>query len=207
MNPEQLEAHRVRFEQRFYGVYGFEPNWVIGAYSEQAVQASWEGYQWAIQDAALQHITEFGELQDAQQLHPDVVNAAIVFQQAKQIEALTARLQQPVATASVYEYCQDDKGEVAGKCWNTANVTWAAGFLASLQEGSKIDLYTAAQPVEVQRVPLTPARKNAMRVEYVTAQPADAARAYYSFIAGIEWGEREHGIQPTGEKGGASCSE
>lgn len=84
MTPEQLEAHRVRFEQRYAATFEnlraeeVPPPEEIAADLKGArdgdsypsflpgVRNAWQAYQWAIQDAARQHITEFGELQDAE---------------------------------------------------------------------------------------------------------------------------------------------
>ena len=51
MTPEQLEAHRVRFEQQFYAVYGFEPCRSGPAYGEGAACDAWQLYQRVLADA------------------------------------------------------------------------------------------------------------------------------------------------------------
>lgn len=50
MTPEQLEARRVRFEQRFYEINGFEPARLNASYIERLASIGWEAYQWALAD-------------------------------------------------------------------------------------------------------------------------------------------------------------
>lgn len=50
MTPEQLEAHRVRFEQRFYAEFGLEPLRSGPGYVEAAASDAWQAYQWALDD-------------------------------------------------------------------------------------------------------------------------------------------------------------
>ncbi len=56
----------------------------------------------------------------------------------------------PIASASVYEYCQDDKGDVKGECWKTARVAFTVGFLESYSEGDNIDLYVKSRQPPLQ---------------------------------------------------------
>jgi len=49
--PEKLEAHRVRFEERFYAIFGLEPCRSGPAYVEGAACDAWQAYQWALADA------------------------------------------------------------------------------------------------------------------------------------------------------------
>lgn len=57
MTPKQLEAHRVRFEQRYAKEYSLRPNYIVGkrfgdGYEPSVLHHAWQAYQWAIEDTA-----------------------------------------------------------------------------------------------------------------------------------------------------------
>lgn len=75
MISEKIEAYRAQFEQRFYAEFGLEPLRSGPGYVEAAASDAWEAYKWAVEDCTLQHITEFGEMQDRALSHPKSIEA------------------------------------------------------------------------------------------------------------------------------------
>jgi len=71
MTSEKIEAHRAQFEQRFYAEFGLEPLRSGPGYVEAAASDAWLAYKWAVEDCTLQHITEFGEMQERALSHPE----------------------------------------------------------------------------------------------------------------------------------------
>lgn len=57
MTPEQLEAHRLRFEQRYTSSQGYSEGYLLSCrrgkrYTHATVTAAWQAYQWALDDMA-----------------------------------------------------------------------------------------------------------------------------------------------------------
>lgn len=186
MTPEQLEAHRVRFERQYASLSGESCTQEIVAkcragdsYTSSHIHTCWQAYQWALADADRAQRAAPGVQASYPSSAREVIEMLIACHEEPTCPAIDVARQflcdtaqqttpatqppqqsaQPVADAHIYEYCQDDKGGVAGQCWNTAEVTFRGSYIQGRKAGDKFPLYATPQPVEVQPVAQTQIEK------------------------------------------------
>lgn len=247
MTPEQLEAHRVRFEQQFYAVYGFEPCRSGPAYGEGAACDAWQLYQRVLADAdraqraaqppqQVEQSAEFAGWQHrvyyTDNNDPGWSNWREVLEcDMGTIQKLSREYPQRHQMRPVYTAPQQSAQPVAA-----AN-GWAKGLEIRMSQGWKLkggicpvlysdtvngygvgrdDLWLAttdalksAQPVEVQRVPLTDATQfekdvaRWMEKDGLTREQAECEVNYRTTRKALKSGLSAHGIKPTSSEGGA----
>jgi len=236
MTPEQLEAHRVRFEELWLKNTGFETQKDEKGYYYDDQQAAWFAYQWGIADAdraqraesaGWQHRIYYTDNNDPGWSKWREVMECDMETLQKLAREYPARHQM----RQVYTALQQSAQPVAA-----AN-GWAKGLEIRMSQGWKLkggicpvlysdtvngygvgrdDLWLAttdalksAQPVEVQRVPLTDATQfekdvaRWMEKDGLTREQAECEVNYRTTRKALKSGLSAHGIKPTSSEGGA----
>ena len=224
MTPEQLEAHRVRFEQRFYAEFGLEPLRSGPGYVEVAASDAWQAYQWALADAdraqraepaGWQHRVYYTDNNDPgwskwrEVLECDMGNLQKLAceyparHQMRQVYTAPQQSAQPVAAANGWakglEIRMSQGWKLKGGICPVLYSDTVNGYGVGRDDLwlATTDALKSAQPVEVQ--PLT----NAQVSEGQDSNglfPGSVASC--AFTMGVRFAESKHGIKPTSSEGG-----
>jgi len=216
MTPEQLEAHRVRFEQQYVKNLSWTPAQIKAdregnEYKNFYANISWYAYQWALAD-----VDRAGRVAPGVQgewkmvpvkLTDDMQHAARI--QNIDVRTLDAMWHYMLAVAPAPP--QQSAQPVAWACWADGNDCDSEPDVCRLEPKAypnrKPLFYAAAQPVEVQQVPLTAAEIEAIAKPFICTvggysqnEPAIPDNGKIEdFVQAVE---AAHGIKPTSSEGG-----